>query len=100
MMSNKPTWFESSPWGKRSPRQDRRVIVNGKFIEQTGVILPTPEPEVNTALEVVHETVDVQSSEGVAGEVNKLGSVNPSIYIGRPRQGVHTTPVNSLLSAM
>lgn len=44
-----------SKWG-RSPRQDRRVTVNGKFVELTPPIHPKPEPEeTNTALEVVHE---------------------------------------------
>ena len=43
-----------SKWG-RSPRQDRRVVVNGKFVELTDPIHPTPEPEGNTALEIVHE---------------------------------------------
>lgn len=50
-----------SKWG-RSPRQDRRVVVNGKFVELTDPIHPTPEPEeVNTALEVVHEPVNTIS---------------------------------------
>ena len=50
----------SEMWGKkfaRSPRQDRRVIEDGKFVELGKVQHPEPpkeeEPVVNTALEHV-----------------------------------------------
>lgn len=64
-MGNAP-WL--SKW-QRSPRQDRRVIEDGKFVELGKVQIPEPppaeEPEVNTALEVVHEVAVEQ--EGSAG---------------------------------
>lgn len=56
-----PNW--KSKWA-RSPRQDRRVIEEGKFVELGKVQLPEPpkEEEVNTALEVVNETVEPSTS--------------------------------------
>lgn len=67
MNNNKPTWLENSPWGKRGPRQDRRVVVDGKFVEQTAPIPPTPESEeVNTALEVVHDVSRMEDEGGIA----------------------------------
>lgn len=67
-MSNVPSWM--SKWA-RSPRQDRRVIEDGKFVELGKVHQPTAPPveeqvEANTALEVVHEQVD----EGASAEGN------------------------------
>lgn len=75
-MSNNqtPNWFNNvTPWGKRGPRQDRRVVVDGKFVEQTGTIQPVSEPEeVNTALEVAQEAIDAKQAPLSPKEINDL----------------------------
>jgi hypothetical protein len=66
--------MSSEMWGKtyaRSPRQDRRVIEDGKFVELGKVQQPGPpvEEKPETALEVVHvgipETTDARTSAGL-----------------------------------
>lgn len=63
-MGNAP-WL--SKWA-RSPRQDRRVIEDGKFVELGKIhdeTIVEEKTEVNTALEVVHEvTVEQEGSAG------------------------------------
>ena len=62
-MSNAP-WM--SRW-QRSPRQDRRVVEDGVFVELGKVHIPekpVEEVEVNTALEVVNEPNSGASATG------------------------------------
>ena len=90
-----------SKWG-RSPRQDRRVVVNGKFVELTDPIHPTPEPEeVNTALEVVHEPVNTISGtvfEEGRYEDDRMEQAQEQMYQLRERmdsnQNARTRPEN------
>lgn len=69
MDNTKPNWL--GQWG-RSPRQDRRVVIDGKFVEQAPPVYPAPdpEPEVNTALEVVQETAPVHENVNTTEIVN------------------------------
>lgn len=81
-MGNAP-WL--SKWG-RSPRQDRRVVENGKFVEQGQVHVPEPpveEQELNTALEVVHEPANAGASTD--------GNVSPDAPQGESRVGLETS---------
>ena len=85
---------------QRSPRQDRRVVVDGKFVEL--VPLPDVTEREQSALEVVAEPVNVpvqEQTEGAPQQVNELGSVNSSIYIDRAKQGVHRAEPTSALVA-
>jgi len=64
MGNNTPFWL--SKWG-RSPRQDRRVIEDGKFVE-LGKVHGPPTPEnvpvqEQSALEIVHEPTNVPVRE-------------------------------------
>jgi hypothetical protein len=71
-MSNNAPWFSNNKWG-RSPRQDRRVIEDGKFVELGKVHEPPvveEQVEVNTALEVVHEQPAVDSGASAARNVS------------------------------
>src|SRR5208282_163160 len=79
-----------SKWG-RSPRQDRRVVINGKFVELGPVVKPTPPvEEQESALEIVHEeipndntqantevvpTVEPSESEKLQAELEPLDAV-------------------------
>lgn len=63
-MANGP-WM--SKW-QRSPRQDRRVVENGRFVEQGKVHLPEPPAEEvpereQSALEIVTETPKIPERE-------------------------------------
>ena len=64
MSNDRPNWLNK--WG-RSPRQDRRVIENGKFVEQGKIHTPEPPAEVpeqeQSALEIVQEPVNVPVQE-------------------------------------
>lgn len=77
-MSNAPSWM--SKWA-RSPRQDRRVIEDGKFVELGKVQLPEPTPEVpereQSALEIVKETANVTEQEQISGTVFEEGRYEP-----------------------
>jgi hypothetical protein len=78
--------MSSEMWGKtyaRSPRQDRRVIEDGKFVELGKVQHPEPpvEEKLETALEIVHvgipETTDARTSAGLDvqpdGQASEIG---------------------------
>ena len=64
MSNDRPNWLNK--WG-RSPRQDRRVIEDGKFVEQGKIHTPEPLVEVpeqeQSALEIVQEPVNVPVQE-------------------------------------
>ncbi len=73
---------------QRSPRQDRRVLVNGKFVELTEPILPeVKEEQPESALEIVREevvpnsdtVVPVSSTEAAVEEtdVDKEFKISP-----------------------
>jgi hypothetical protein len=86
---------------QRSPRQDRRVVVDGKFVELVPLPKDVTEQE-QSALEAVTEQVSIpaqEQTEGAPQQVNELGSVNPSIYIDRAKQGVHRAKPTSALVA-
>jgi len=57
MSNDTPNWMNK--W-QRSPRQDRRVLIDGKFVEQGPVQYPEPpqEEQPESALEVVQEPID------------------------------------------
>lgn len=86
-MGNAP-WLNK--WG-RSPRQDRRVIENGKFVEQGKVHAPEPPIEVpeqeQSALEIVQEPVNVpvreEISETVFEEARYDSTVDSGASAGR-----------------
>ena len=88
---------------QRSPRQDRRVVVDGKFVELTP--LPNVTEREQSALEMISEGSPVEDipvqeqTEGAPQQVNSLGSVNPSTYLDRARQGVHKEKPTSALVA-
>ncbi len=52
-MSKDASWY--SKW-QRSPRQDRRVVVNGKFVELTDPIHPKEEKEETRVEKEIRET--------------------------------------------
>jgi hypothetical protein len=76
------SWMDK--W-QRSPRQDRRVVVDGKFVEL--VPLPDVTEREQSALEVVEEQVNAPVLE-------------QGVHIDRPKQGVHTKKPDSRLVAM
>src|SRR5208282_2701769 len=94
-----------SKWG-RSPRQDRRVVINGKFVELGPVVKPTPPvEEQESALEIVHEeipndntqantevvpTVEPSESEKLQAELEPLDAVAENIVQGASRNIVET----------
>lgn len=78
MSNDRPNWL--SKWG-RSPRQDRRVIENGKFVEQGKIHTPEPPAEVpeqeQSALEIGREPVDVPVREEISGTVFEEARYEP-----------------------
>lgn len=77
-MSNVPPWMNK--WA-RSPRQDRRVIEDGKFVELGKVQLPESPTEVpereQSALEIVQEPVNVPVREEISGTVFEEARYEP-----------------------
>jgi len=67
MSNNTPNWMNK--W-QRSPRQDRRVLIDGKFVEQGPVQYPEPpqEEQQESALEVVQiptEVIEARAQEAI-----------------------------------
>src|SRR6516225_1177913 len=54
-MANEPSWLKK--W-QRSPRQDRRAIIDGKFVEQGPVHVPQPPVEEEPVQQVSEEEVN------------------------------------------
>jgi len=54
-MANEPSWLKK--W-QRSPRQDRRAIIDGKFVEQGPVHAPQPPVEEEPVQQVSEEEVN------------------------------------------
>ena len=71
-MSNVP-WM--SRW-QRSPRQDRRVVENGKFVEQGQVQLPEPPPEVP---EQEQSALEIVQTEKISGTVFEEARYDESV---------------------
>lgn len=79
-MANYPTWL--SKW-QRSPRQDRRVVENGKFVELGKVQIPEPLAEEvpeqeQSALELVTEAPKVPEREQISGTVFEEARYEPA----------------------
>lgn len=70
-MSNEANWMDK--W-KRSPRQDRRVVINGKFVEQAPVHVPEApkEEQSQSALEIVHDPTAVHETVNTGKPVNTI----------------------------
>ncbi|HXQ38132.1 MAG TPA: hypothetical protein VN843_29275 [Anaerolineales bacterium] len=89
MSNNAPSWLNK--WG-RSPRQDRRVIEDGKFVELGKVYEPpvenVPEQE-QSALEIVHEPANVPVREQSVSEVMQA-ELEPLDAVAEHEKGVQT----------
>jgi hypothetical protein len=77
MSNDKPDWI--AKWG-RSPRQDRRVVVNGKFVEQAEVVIPTPPQEETDTRERLRERItndpDLNIEAGSQKQVQEVPETN------------------------
>jgi hypothetical protein len=82
-MGNKPEWLNK--WG-RSPRQDRRVIVDGKFVELTEPKIPEVNNDEGTA-ETEGPGTAVGSDEG-----NDVSGVPDATYTGTVAYGEVESP--------
>jgi len=72
MSNDTPNWMNK--W-QRSPRQDRRVLIDGKFVEQGPVQYPEPvqEEQQESALEVIHEAVEaVPNTDTIVPEIGAV----------------------------
>lgn len=93
-MSN-ASWL--SKWA-RSPRQDRRVIEDGKFVELGKIhdeTIVEEKIEVNTALEVVHESAEEQKG---SAEANVLPDTQDRSSATGPESSGDSTNANSRTS--
>jgi hypothetical protein len=94
-MANEPSWLKK--W-QRSPRQDRRVLIDGKFVEKGPVHQPKPpveeesQPVPEATMPVVKEVSDAEPEiaevtgvEDIAGneQISSLDSETDSTAVGK-----------------